>query len=489
MLNTLKDIVKHSFIYGLGSLLSKFLGVILLPIYTRFLTPADYGILSLLVITGSITGIIVKLGLNSALFREIIYHESEKAKALSTTLYFLILESAIFFGILVFFSSSISKLIFRSIEQSELLKFIFITRFLDTFRIIAMTKLRIGNRSKAYATLSVINFLIGVLLNIYFIVILRRGVEGLVIAGLIGSSFFTIISLFIMWNNLKVSFSPQILKRMLRFGVPLVPVGLSSYLMTSADRYFLQHFSTTTEVGLYSIGYKIGLIMSLIVQSFQLAWPSKKFEIAKQPNAESNLSKILTYYLFSMGFIGLAISLFSREILFIMTTPEFYKAYIVVPLIVLSYIFYGMRFITNIALAVQNKMKYVPPIIIGSAGLNLYFNYLLIPRYGMMGAAIATIISYLVLVIVQTVVNLHFWYIPYEYKRLLKIIIIWIGTYGIGFIIELPTIWLNLTFKLVLLLLFPLILYFLHFFEPQEIKAIKKIVNSELNRFLPWRTR
>lgn len=483
----LKNLAKHSIIYGSGTLLSKLLGFILLPIYTRFLTPADYGILSLLVITGSIFAIIAKGGLGSALFREVIYQESDESTVMSTAFYFLLGESLLFFGVLIIFSLNISNLIFGTAEYAHLLKIIFLTRLLEVFKVIVLAKLRIREQSKLYATLSVLNFSIGALLNIYFIVNLRKGVEGLLIAGLITAGIFAVVSLMLIRRDLKPSFSISILNRMLHFGVPLIPAGLSSLLMTSADRYFLQHFSTTTEVGLYSIGYKIGLIMNLMVQSVQLAWPAHMFAIAKEPDAEQKFSKMLTYYLVVFGFIGLVLSVWAREVLTIMTTPEFYAAYTVVPLIVLSYIFYGVRFITNTGLATQNKMKYMPPIIIGSALLNLYLNYLLIPRYGMMGAAGATVLSYLVLVIVQTAVNLHFWHIPYEYKRIAKIVLVWGIIYSSNLLIQSKLLWLNIALKLVLVGLYPLLLYLLNFYENRELATLKRIFYSTINRMLPMR--
>lgn len=486
MLKTIKDLTKHSIIYGSGSILSKLLGLVLLPIFTRFLTTADYGILSLLIITGSISVVIAKLGLGSALFREVIYRESDQSTVMSTAFYFILGESALFFGILIAFSSNISILIFGTSDYAYLLKLILLTRFLEVFKIITMARLRIREQSKLYATLSVLNFIIGAILNIYFIVILHWGVEGLITAGLITAVIFALIFLILIKRDLKLSFSTAILRRLLNFGVPLVPAGLASLLMTSADRYFLQHFTTTTEVGLYSIGYKIGLIMGLIVHSVQLAWPSHMFSIAKEQDAKQQFSKILTYYIVVFGFIGLGMSVCAREVIAIMTTPKFYNAYTIVPLIVLSYIFYGVRFITNTGLAIKNKMKYMPPIIIGAAVLNLYLNYLFIPRYGMMGAAGATVISYFVLVVVHTAVNLHFWYIPYEYKRIAKIGLVWGIMYGIGLLIKMPNIWLNIGLKLILMTSYPLILYLLKFYEPREIVAIKKIFLSIIKRFRSW---
>jgi O-antigen/teichoic acid export membrane protein len=267
---------------------------------------------------------------------------------------------------------------------------------------------------------------------------------------------------------------------MLKFGSPLIPANISNLAMTSADRYFLQHFSTTTQVGLYSLSYNIGLVLNLVVQAIQLAWPANLFEIAKQSNPEQHFAIILTYYTLVVGFIGLAISVLAREVVIIMTTPEFYSAYIVVPLIVLSYILFGVRNITNTGLTIKNKMQYAPLIIMATTIINLILNYLLIPEYGMLGAAWATLISYLILAITQTAVNLHFLYIPYEYLRLAKIALSWGFVYASSLLVNTSSIWINLILKSILLLGYPIFLFVIRFYSQQEIQFIKDTVSRRV---------
>lgn len=484
MKKTLKKLIKHSTIYGLGSLLSKLLGFILLPIYTRYLTPTDYGVLSLLLISSEIVCTIEQVGIGSALFREVIYQGSDEGTVESTALYFLIGEAALLCGILFLFSPLLSELIFNNPSYAYLLRLIFTISFLSIFELVFQAKMRIHTQSALFSTLSVSKFLTGAALNIYFIAVLQRGVEGLIVAGLILELLFALIYLVLMLRHLKIVFVWSILKRLLSFGVPLVPAGLSRLILASSDRYFLQFLTTTAEVGLYSLGYRIGLAVSLIVQAIQLAWPAEMFTLAKGPHAEKKLAKLLTYYLVILGFFGLGLSVLTKEVLVIMTTPKFYAAYKVVPLVVISYILYGVRFMTNTALETQNKMKYVPPIIISAAGLNLVLNYLLIPSYGMMGAAWATVISYLFLVTVQTVVNLRFWYIPYEYKRIAKLAITYGLVYAVSLLVATPNLWFNIFLKLTLLATYPFLLYLMQFYEEAELKAVRQFLGSRAARFI-----
>ena len=482
MLETIKTLSKQSVIYGLGGVLNKLLAFALLPVYTRYLTPEDYGILSLLLVTGSVAFIIAQLGLSSALFREVIYCESDEKVAASTALYFVIGESLVLFGVLAILSPKLSDLIFGSVAYARLLRLVFFTGLFQVIEILFMARLRIKERAALYSACSVARFLIGAGLNIYFIVVLRQGVAGLVMAGLIQAGLFAVIYLVLLIPDLRLVLSKPILRSMLLFGAPMVPAGLADMVMVSSDRYFLQHYSTTTEVGLYSLGYTIGLVMNMIVWSVQLAWPAQMFTIAKQPDAEQQFSRLLTYYVMILGFFGLGLSILARELLMVMATPEFYGAATVVPLIVLSYLFYGVRYMTNTALPTRDKMKYVPLMIILTALLNLALNYLLIPRYGMMGAAWATLISYVVLAVISTVVNLHFWHIPYEYGRIAKVTLALVGVYGLSLLISSQNIWLNIGLKLLLLVLYPILLILFQFLEKTEIKTLKMWVGIGVHK-------
>jgi O-antigen/teichoic acid export membrane protein len=478
----IKQLGKHSIIYGLGGLVTSLLGFVLLPIYTRYLTPTDYGIFSLLLVTSSVAGIISQLGLGSALFREVIYRESDEKVVESTALYFLIFEATTFFAVLIVLSNQLSSLIFDTSRYASLLSLTFLTTLLGVFDVVTLAKLRIQGRSTLFAVLTVARFLVGFTLNVYFIMILRRGLEGLVIANLLRAALFAVASLTLLIRDLQPVFSAPILRRILSFGVPLVPFGISHLALTSADRYFLQHFSTTAEVGLYSLGYSIGMIVNLVVSAVQLAWPAQMYTIAKSADAEQQFSKILTYYLLILGFIGLGLSVLAREVLIVMTTPSFYGAYIVVPLVALSYILWGTMYMTNSALETQNRVKYMSLTIVSSAILNLGLSYLLIPTYGMMGAAWATLISYLALAVVQLLINLHFWYIPYEYGRIAKLAIACGAIYALNLLIKTSNVWLNASLKLLLLTTYPLCLYLLGFYEARELARLKLLFRTGIQR-------
>jgi O-antigen/teichoic acid export membrane protein len=190
-----------------------------------------------------------------------------------------------------------------------------------------------------------------------------------------------------------------------------------------------------------------------------------------------------------LGFISLGFSVLAREMLVVMTTPEFYAASTVVPLILISYLFYGVRFMTNYGLVRENKLKYASMIIIGTAVINLGLNYWLIPRYGMIGAAWSTLISYGVLLIAHMIVNLRFWPISYEYWRIAKVGIVWAVIYISSLQITASNIIWSIFIKMLMLLSYPVLLYLIRFFKQEELVTLKGIIISRTKKLEHlWKT-
>lgn len=479
MLRQLLRLSKHSLIYGLGVTISQLIGFFLLPLYTRYLTPSDYGVLELLGVTGGILGIILVMGLSSALFMSYFKYDNEENRktVVSTTLIFLTATSLCFTLILMVAASNFSSLFFDSTQYTFYFQVIFLTLFFDTAIVIPLEVFRIREESKKYVVVSLVRLLMSVGLNIYFIVVLERGVLGILESGLItaGSLYAFLIPGII--KETKFRFSIVDLKEMLCFGLPLVPGGLGTWILTVSDRYFLLVLSTTHELGLYSLGYKFGLIVQgLIVGPFTLAWAPFFWSTAKEENAKEVYSSVLTYFVLVAMFVALGLSVLSKEVLVVMTTPPFYGAYKVIPLIALSYVLYGCYYILGAGFNLAKKTKYVPFIVGVGAAMNLGLNFLLIPNYGMMGAAVATLISYSMLPMGSYFVSRRFYSIKYEWGRISKIFLAAVLIYAGSFYITNNSAIVSGLLKAMTLLAYPALLYVFGFFKPEEIQKGKELI-------------
>jgi len=478
----IKRLAASSAIYGLGGTLQKLLGVVLVPIYTRYLSPEEYGVLALLLVTGGVAAILLQTGMGSALFREILYEGTEPTAVESTALYYVGVQGVLLAGVLLLLAPAISVLIFGTASHAPLLRLVFLTVAFQLTEVLALARCRTRDQPGLYVTLSILRFCVGAALTILFVVGLKRGVAGVVTATLLTSAGFSLVYLTLLRRALRPRVSRQILRRLLTYGGPLVLASLASFVMTSSDRYFLQRFATTAEVGIYSLGYSIGQVMQLPVQAVQLAWPAEMYAIARREDGSRLLARTVTYYVVVMGCAGLGVAVLAREALVLLATPRFYGAHRIVPFVVVSSILQGLWFMTSSGTDVRNKTAYNIPIISVAAGANLALNWALIPRFGMMGAATTTVLTYAVLLAINVPVNIRLWHVPYEYSRLFKMGVVWVAVYLSSTLIGTGAAWLDAALKILLLGLYPVLLYATRFFDDRERHAMRSLFRDGWER-------
>jgi len=478
-----KKIFKHSAVYGFGNLSSKIVGFVLLPVYMRFLLPSDYGVLELITVTSSILIVILNLGMNSAIFRSYFnYDEKEKKQeVISTAFFFCLLEAGVVFAILLTQSSAISNLLFGTDGFTTHIRLMIVTVFFSTAMLVPLAVLRAEERSFRYISLTVSQVVLMLVLNIYFVVVMKLGVLGVLIGTAIAGALVYIAGLASLIGKLKKTFSWNELKAMLTFGIPLVPAALANRVLTSADRYLLKYLAGLDEVGLYSLGYRISSIMLVfVVQPFMLAWPVVMFRVAREEGAKEIYRNVLTYYVLVALWIALALSVFSREIITIIAPPVYHSAYRVVPLLVLSAFFAGAFYVVSVGLNIERKTGYFP-LIIGSAALvNIGANYLLIPAFGMIGAAVATAFAQLIVVIATWGISRKYYMVKYDSKRILHTAIVALFIFAVSRLfamVELGVVYYAIV-DAVLVLLYPVFLYITGFFNEEE----KLAINGYLKR-------
>jgi O-antigen/teichoic acid export membrane protein len=483
MIAEFKRLAKHSAIYGLSNVLNKVIAFFLLPLYTRYLAPADYGMWELFVTTGTFLSVFLRMGLNSAIFK-VVLHDGEQDEhfLLSTAFYFLVIFSSVVVLSLSFFAHRIAALILGSPKYGNVLRIVFLTALLDVISLIPLVKLRIYEESVKYSLVNLSNFVLGLLLNVYFIVGLRQGVEGLVIASAIQSAIFAVFLFVIFIGDLRLTFSFSALRDMLDFGWPLVPMGIASNILSMSDRYFLNYYVSLTDTGLYALGNKLGSVISLLVTSLQIAWPAVLFSVAKRENAKGFYSKLLTYFLLGFGLVGLGISILSPEVLVIITNEEYYAAHQVVPLVVLGYIFLGIYYITAVGTNLKNKTEYQALAVIVAALVHILLNFFMIPKMGIMGAAFSTAISYAVMATIACVSSLKFYSVAYEWNRIFKLSVVAIVLFWIGSLIHTGVLIINIILKLIVVIIFPVILYFLKFYSDDEVAGMQVVLLSYLEK-------
>src|SRR5262245_54667399 len=226
-------------IYGLGYGFSRILGFALLPLYTRNLSAAEYGVLSILTVTSQVAAILSQVGMGAAMFREVIYQETDRRTVESTAVLFLAGMSALVLLITWILSPWLSQALWETGEYTWLLQLTFLGAAFSFLESVFLARLRIEMRSVLYTTLAVARFLVSVGLTVLFLIVLKRGLLGLVESTAIVAALFGVVYLAILWRNLSFTFSFPVLRRLMRFGAPLLPANAASTVTASSDRYFV----------------------------------------------------------------------------------------------------------------------------------------------------------------------------------------------------------------------------------------------------------
>jgi O-antigen/teichoic acid export membrane protein len=411
---------KHTSIYGLGVVASKAAGFLLIPVYTRLLQPRDYGVLEILDLIMFFSGLFAATGIYSAVFRFYAAYETEedKKEVIATALLYNGALSAAVSTAIFCFASQIAGVALGSTDYSPFVRIVSITLFFSNLTEVPLAYWRAQARTTLFVAVSFARTLVSLLLNVVALVILKWGVEGVLLANLSVNVIAGLALLAVVAAQVPRRIVSSKLKEMLRYGLPIVPSYLVSFLLVFSDRFFLRHFASLGEVGVYSLGYKLAGILAVLVSGpFSMAWSWQQFELAPKENGSHFYAKIQTYRLFVSVFIGLGISVFARDVLKIMTTQPYWSAYRVVPLITLSYILADVRSVVLTGILVKKATHYLPLVGIGTAVANALLNYFLISRYLAMGAAIATVLSYAVHLILTYSVAQRVQAVPYEYSR------------------------------------------------------------------------
>ncbi len=477
MFDVVKRLFKHSLVYAIATVLNRAVTIIMLPIYTRALTTAEYGSLEIFLVTSSVLMMLLQLGIGSALFRNIIYKDGGDIKILtSTAQYFLVAFSLIAVLLLILFAPQLSVFILGSTTHVNLLRLIFIGDFFLVFATVPMTRLRIDERSGLFAIIAGGNFIIGILLNVLFLIVFKMGLYGAVLAMTLNAVVFAFIYSTVIWKDLIIKFSFAELKDMLGFGLPLVPASVFILVLNMADRYFIRYFLGLEQVAVYGATARFSMVVSLLVNAFQMAWPAVLFSIAKQKEGPQIFARLFNYFNALMLFSSLVMALFAHEFLLLITTADYTAAAPIVSLLVFSSVFFGVNYFTSIGVQVKKKTMYYPLLIGIAAVINLVICLTVIPRLGLWGAGIAKFVSFAFLGISICLVSLKYYPIPFHLRKTVLIYVSAAALYLLGIFVNVGA-W-AVPFKLVLVFVFIALLFV---FRLIEISHLRRLAQS----FLP----
>jgi O-antigen/teichoic acid export membrane protein len=419
----LRKLAAHSAVYGAADVFQSLVNFLLVPVYTAYLTAADYGTLALLLLFGTVAKIVFRLGLDAGFFR-VHYDletEDQRRRLAGTVAVFAAGVGAVFLAAAIAGSGTLARLVLDA-DTPELRRLIVVVAadlWLGTFAFVPLALLRIHDRPGLFSALAVVRHAVNIALKVALLV-KGLGVAGVVWSDAISTGVFSLALLPILRRHAAPAFSWTLLAPALRFGVPKVPHGILVQALNLADRKILDLFVSRAEVGIYQLGYTFGGTVKFGLSAFEPAWQPFVYAQARRADAPTVLSRVVTWAFGAFVAVCLAVAVLGGDLLVLMTprNPAFWPAAAIVPVVALAYLLHGAFLLGSVGIGIEKRARYYPMITAAAAAANVGGNFLLIPRFGTMGAAWATVLSYAVMAGLGVAISSRLYPIPFETGRL-----------------------------------------------------------------------
>jgi O-antigen/teichoic acid export membrane protein len=421
----LRALFTHSAVYGSADVFATALNVLLLPVYTAWLSAADYGTLALLILFGTLAKILVRLGLDAGFFRVHYDLESpeDRRRLAGTALLVSVAAAALFMAVVALLRGPLTRALLGHVAAPE--RWVVLVAgdvSLGALLFVPLNLLRIEDRPRLFSALAVFRHALNAGLKVLFL-FRGAGVEGVLWGDLLSTGALVLATLPLLRGRVTPALSRPLLSEMLGFGLPKVPHGLLVQAQNMADRKVLDLYVTRADVGVYHVGYTLGGAVKFALSAFEPAWGPFVYSRLKQPDAPRTLARVATFAFAGFVMMGLLVSVFARELLTLLTpkNPALRAGAPVIPVVVLAYLFHGVFLLTSVGIGIAKAARRYPLVTAVAAAVNLGANFALIPRFGMMGAAWATALSYACMALLGYLLSRGLYPIPFESGRLLTV--------------------------------------------------------------------
>lgn len=410
---------RHSLIYGLGLFLTKIVSFVMLPIYTRLLTPADYGVIQLITMTFEVVTILAGSRLALGIFH--YYHKENddagRNTVLSTALLLLSATYAFAAVLTIVGAPVLASVVFG--EDARYAGFIRVAAASMVFEgllLVPIAHLQLQNRSRAFVGLSLAKLVLQVALNLIFLIPLRMGVMGVLLSGLIANGLVGSFFAFRTLSTVGVRFDGGAARGFVRFGLPLVAMQVATFVLMFGDRYFLNRAGGTTQVGLYGLAYQFGfMVVTVGFAPFQRVWDPQRFAVAKRPDRDAIFARVFIYLSLLLISAALGITLFAGDVIRVIATDAFHPAAAYVPVLAAAYVFQCWGSFLNIGIYVSEKTEYFTLANYLAAGVALLGFLVLVPVWLAWGAALATLAGLVVRCWFAHLFSQRLWRVQYRW--------------------------------------------------------------------------
>ncbi len=477
MLADFRKLFRQSAIYGLGTLSTKLAGFVLIPLYTKSFSIAQFGVLGLLEVSAAVVISFFGFSLYSGFFR---WYWDKSSEGKKESLFFTVTVFQIGIAILTYFAAlpflkDISGLILDSPDYSYLLRLMLISSLLQLVLVMPNTLLRLQEKPWLFTLANIMQLVFSLIVTVYFIAFRGAGIEGIYYGQIVGSFAFASVLIRYTIKNMVFRFETKILTEIMVYCFPLFLSGVALVMLNVTDRYSLKVLGNLADVGLYSYGFKLANTLNVfLITSVNFAIQPMIYRMMNAPDNKRFYAKLLTYYTFGTMIFALGMMVFGMEITKLFAKRiEYFDAWYIFPFIIYSIVFGMMKDVATTGLSITKKTKVIAVTVIITATLNLLLNATLIPLMGNQGAALSKMLSMIVFFALTYYFAQKMYPIPYELKRIMLLLILAAGMYIISVLFNSWDLLPRIISKLALILAYPFVLYIFRFYEPVEIKRIK----------------
>jgi O-antigen/teichoic acid export membrane protein len=468
----MRRLARHSAIYGIGGLVSRILATILLPLYTHYLPPRAYGQVEIVTAATAVLAIALQMGIASAFFR--FYFDAketaEKLTVVRTSFWFTMAMSTVGLVLGVLFAGPVSHWIGLG-HQPWLVRAGAVGLWAQTNYQQLTALFRVEERSTAYAIASIANVLVTVAAMVVFVAVFHWGAVGLVVGNFTGTLVVYLGLLAYRTEQLGLEFDRTLLRKMQRFGMPLVPSALALWMINFIDREFVSWYKGNGEVGVYSAAVKIASVITFVLIAFRTAWPAFAYSIEDDREARRTYSFVLTYLLALASWAALALGALAPWWTELLTDPKYQRAEKGIALLAFAGAIYAGYTVLAIGSGRARRTQLNWVVSGTGAAVNVALNFWLVPRYGMVGAAISTLAAYVVLFAGMTLYAQRVYPVAYQWRRVATVVLA-----AAGLTVIPRATGLSFAPSVALVAAYPLVLLLCGFYLPAERARIRRLV-------------
>jgi O-antigen/teichoic acid export membrane protein len=475
MLKDIKRLLKHSFIYSLGNIAMRSGAFILLPLYTHHLTVAEYGILELLGSISSVLSSFLSIGLAHATLRFYFEYDDLKDRnaVISSSLFFCFFVSLPPLFFLSFFNPTLSALLFDSLEYIPALNLAYLILVLELARQIGLSFMRAREYSLMFVAVSVGQLVVQVICNVYTVVFLKLGVNGILFGNMVSVLFGTVFCTILILVSCGLRFDLTKISQMVKYSYPFLFTSIINVCLSNADRFLLKTLLSVEAVGIYGLALKFGLLLKqLIIEPFQRSFGAFRFSIMKQANSRQIQARSLNYLLFIVIWAGLGIIFFGGYLIKFLTTSAFHGVLPLIPFVVLSYVMNSTGYVFQTGILFEKRTIKLFHISLLTGLVGLLISFFSITLFGLVGASLALILQSAIYVVLTYTFSQRLYEVRYANNQIILIACFALTLLLLSHFTSDSPPASALLAKVLLFLFFPMAMYRSSFFLEEEKQAV-----------------